>query len=106
VLALILVFAASASRIPHSGGSCHPFARRHVPTALSRAQCSDCNSPLAVHRSLSCLLHFLAVGTPSLLFRDSARDPDGLSIRVHGVFNSICGTTKTTGVCASKPLAH
>ena len=52
VQALILVSAASASRVPHSGGSCHPFARRHVPTALSRAQCSDCNSPLAVRRSL------------------------------------------------------
>ena len=38
VHALILVFAASASRIPHSGGSCRPFARRHLRLhALTRA---------------------------------------------------------------------
>ena len=38
VHALILVFAASASRVPHSGGSCRPFARRHLRLhALTRA---------------------------------------------------------------------
>ena len=38
VHALIPIFAASASRIPHSGGSCRPFARRHLRLhALTRA---------------------------------------------------------------------
>ena len=66
--AVILITAASASRVPHSGGSCRPFARRHSPLTCA---CSRTVIEFATRlwqlSFTSCLLHFLAVGTPSHL---------------------------------------
>ena len=107
VRVVILITAASASRVPHSGGSCLPFARRHLRLlALARAWCSYSQLASGSSSFTSCPLHFLACGY-SLAFtpRLCAWLMDGLSIRVHGVFNSIVGQSNNGTLVLVRPLA-